>query len=538
MKNSKLTLICQDVSANIRLSHQVTAIFVFDDEIGPNAKRPLATPWGSGDLTMLRSAKHIAGEDEFDAKLGSVYIHREPGAKKEAKHILFVGLGKRTNSASVPNESDFRKALEGLYNTVRQEKFEHVAVLLPIGSGDYHADYAGLIACWGGLLSFVPADWKATALSTSAGKVEPMLQSITILVACGAISLLDDIEKAAQKGFSLARSVARARDHVNGPANIVTPDFLAQEAGRIAAAAGEGVKVTIWDREQSHANRLYAFFEVARGSAREPRAIILEWTPPSYKQGDLILGLCGKGVCYDTGGDDIKPAGGMYDMFSDMAGSAATLAAFEEIVRRKVPIAVKMIVLATENSVDGASYRSGDVIPTHHGATIDVRNTDAEGRVTLADGISLLKLLGCTKIVTIATLTGAVLVALGHTYTGLWSNKEEFASTMLTAFGQAGEKAWRMPLDADFVAMNKAERGDIGNTGGGRLAGSCTAAEFLHFFAGDEVDFAHLDIAGTGFIPKPAYHNPAAGGTGAGAMALVMLAELLAAQQTACGAAA
>jgi leucyl aminopeptidase len=197
-----------------------------------------------------------------------------------------------------------------------------------------------------------------------------------------------------------------------------------------------------------------------------------------------------------------------------------------------------MIVLATENSVDGASYRSGDVIPTHHGATIDVRNTDAEGRVTLADGISLAKMLGCTIIVTIATLTGAVLVSLGHTYTGFWSNKEEFAGTMLTAFGQAGEKGWRMPLDADFVAMNKAKRGDIGNTGAGRLAGASAAAEFLHFFAGDDVDFAHLDIAGTGFIPKPAYHNPAEGGTGAGAMTLVKLAELLAEQQAASGVAA
>jgi leucyl aminopeptidase len=528
MKNSNLKFACENVVAGRVITHQVTAIFVTTDQLGADSTH-LKEAWLGNDGTLLQSVFDNARVDEFAGKLGSVHIHREPGPAKSARRVLLVGLGK---GGAVVSDADFREALEGLYGTVRKEKFEHVAVVLPAGSNSRHTENARDIACWGGLLSFVADDWKAKKAAGD-GKPEPMLQSITLLVDRRNETLFRTIEESALDGFSLATAVARARDFVNGPANIVTPDFLAQEALRIAASAKDGVTCEIWDREKSHANRLFAFLEVARGSAREPRAIILQWTPPGFKDGDPILGLCGKGVCYDTGGNDIKPAGGMYDMFSDMGGSAATLAAFAEIVRRRVPIAVKMIVLATENSVDGASYRSGDIIPTHDGRTIDVRNTDAEGRVTLADGISLAKLLGCTKIVTIATLTGAVLVSLGHTFTGFWSNKKQFGDTVTAAFEQSGEAAWQMPLHRDFVDMNRSERGDVGNTGGARLAGSCTAAEFLHFFAGDKVDFAHLDIAGTAFIPKPAHHNPAAGGTGAGAMALVRLAELLAKQHAA-----
>ena len=303
-----------------------------------------------------------------------------------------------------------------------------------------------------------------------------------------------------------ARAVARARDLVNEPAGVLTPTRLATVATEWAEQAGLSVEVL--DRAACAELGMGLYLAVAQGSQEEPRFIHLAWKPPGARR---RLVLVGKGVTFDSGGLSLKTNEGMLDMKTDMAGAAAVLAATIAAGEEKLPVEVHALAACTENMPSGNSYKLGDVLRSLNGKTVEINNTDAEGRLTLADAMTFGLRLGPDALLDFATLTGACMVALGPHIAGLMSNDDALAEAFLSAAQQAGEEMWRLPLPPRLGEQLKSEIADLKNTGE-RWGGALTAGLFLKEFAGD-VPWAHVDIAGPSSANKEQGHV-AKGGTG------------------------
>jgi leucyl aminopeptidase len=323
-----------------------------------------------------------------------------------------------------------------------------------------------------------------------------------------------DLQKENKKleiNSKIASGISLARWLVNEPANVMTPSRLAEEAKKAGEKSGFSVKV--YDEKQIQEMRLDAFYSVAKGSDNPPRFIVAEYK--NNPKSDKLLALVGKGLCYDSGGYAIKPGPSMNTMFTDMGGAAAVIGAMYILSSLKLPVNVVAVVAACENMVSGHAYRNGDIISSHAGKSIEVVNTDAEGRLTLADAISYAAAeLNADAIIDIATLTGAVLIALGEEITGLVSDDEELAENLLKQSKICGDKLWRLPHFESLEKLNKSDRADIKNSGG-RPAGTATAALFCRAFTHGK-RWAHLDIAGTVYSEKGSSKAPA-GATGVGA---------------------
>lgn len=305
---------------------------------------------------------------------------------------------------------------------------------------------------------------------------------------------LPSLEQGVELGVVLAEAQNFARDLANEPANVLTPTELAHRAQSLAAAVG--LEWEILDRPQIEALGMGAFLGVAAGSHQPPKLIVLR-----YRHGDgPTLGLVGKGITFDTGGISIKPAAGMEEMKGDMAGGGAVIAAMGAIARLKPKVNVTAVVPATENMPGGGATKPGDVLRAMSGKTIEVINTDAEGRLILADGITYARRLGCSPIVDVATLTGAISVTLGNVAFGVMGSDPGLIGRVKAAARAAGEKLWELPMFEEYREQLKSEVADIKNTGG-RNAGSITAAFFLKEFA-EDTPWAHLDIAGVDVMDK------------------------------------
>ena len=302
---------------------------------------------------------------------------------------------------------------------------------------------------------------------------------------------------AARKAFAARQAIAdgvlMARDLVNEPPNVLFPEEFAR---RTLALKKAGCTVEVLNMAALQKLKMGALLGVGQGSTRESRVVVMRWD--GAKKGEAPVAFIGKGVCFDTGGISIKPAAGMEDMKGDMAGAACVVGLMQALAARKAKVNAIGVIGLVENMPDGNAQRPGDIVTSMSGQTIEIINTDAEGRLVLAD------VLWYTKekykpqfMVNLATLTGAIIVALGHEYAGLFSNSDEL-SERLTACGEAtGELVWRMPLSAAFDKMIDSKFADMKNTGGSRAGGSITAAQFLQRFV-DKTPWAHLDIAGTG----------------------------------------
>lgn len=308
-----------------------------------------------------------------------------------------------------------------------------------------------------------------------------------------------------------------ARDLVNLRSNDIYPETLAQAAHDNLSDLGVDVK--IYGKDEILDMGLTAFYEVAKGSDKEPKFIVME-----YLKGDNEpLALVGKGLTYDAGGYSIKTSSGMKTMNSDMGGSGTVIGAMKAIASNKLKVNVVAIVAACENLISGRAYKPGDIIKARNGMTIDVDNTDAEGRITLADAVNY----AATEykpslLVDLATLTGAVLVALGETYTGAVTNDDAAFAKVKKASEDSDEKIWQLPNDPFFKTYNKSENGDVKNSGG-RMAGSITAGQFIENFI-EEVPWVHLDIAGTAYLSAPQGINET-GATGVHVKTLYNLAK-------------
>jgi len=301
---------------------------------------------------------------------------------------------------------------------------------------------------------------------------------------------LDEVGAGLEKGRITAGAVMVARDMVNEPANHMTPTHMAEMAGDVASKYG--LDITVMDRALMEKEKMGALLGVAQGSSEPPKFIVLNYSgDPSNKD---VVGLIGKGLTFDSGGISLKQQEFMSDMKGDMSGGAVVIAAMGAIAQMKPAVNVTALIPATENLPGGRALKPGDVLKASNGKTIEVVNTDAEGRLILADALCYAVRKGLSPIVDLATLTGACHIALGDLYAGLFSNDSALAGRLIKAAGDGGEKLWQLPLPEEYKDLNKSEIADIKNSGG-RYGGAITAALFLQEFVG-ETPWAHIDIAG------------------------------------------
>ena len=333
------------------------------------------------------------------------------------------------------------------------------------------------------------------------------------------VSAHDDVSAVVEDAAVIAEAQNAARDLQNTPANDLTPTTLADRA-RALADELEGLTVDVAGREGIEELGMGSFAAVARGSDQEPALITMR-----YEAGDSdgeVLGFVGKAVTFDTGGISIKPSAKMAEMKFDMSGGAAVIEAIGAIARLRLPVRVIAVVGATENMPSGHATRPGDIVRAKNGTTIEVNNTDAEGRMVLADCLTHAVEQGAKHIVDLATLTGAIVTALGSTYAGLFTPDDDWAARVEAAGDASGELVWRLPLHPDYRELIKGRYGDIVNSTEARKASSITAAEFLRTFVGD-TPWAHVDMAGTAWDIERPY--AAKGGSGFGVRLLVELAR-------------
>jgi leucyl aminopeptidase len=329
------------------------------------------------------------------------------------------------------------------------------------------------------------------------------------------VSAHHDTSEEVERAAVVAEATNAARDLQNAPANAMTPSVLAERARSLA-----GVEVEVWGRDQIEAAGMGAMAAVARGSYEEPQLITIRYEPAGVA--GPKLGFVGKGVTFDTGGISIKPAMKMSEMKFDMSGAAAVLEATGAIARLGLPVRLVSVLGATENMPSGRSVKPGDILRAKTGTTIEVLNTDAEGRLVLSDCLAHAIDQGAERLVDLATLTGAIVTTFGNTHAGLFGSDDEWCAEVEAAGARAGELLWRLPLHDEYDELIKSRYADIANAVEARKAGSITAAQFLRRFVGD-VPWVHLDIAGTAYENGRPYTPK--GGAGFGVRTLVELAR-------------
>jgi leucyl aminopeptidase len=320
----------------------------------------------------------------------------------------------------------------------------------------------------------------------------------------------DKVRAGITTGQAIARGVAFARDLVNSPGYAMTPERLGDEA--VALGERLGLKVMVLDMAQLTEGGFGGILAVGKGSTNDPRFIVMEYGEASEDRPTICL--VGKGLTFDSGGLSLKPAEAMDTMKSDMGGSAAVFGAVQVAAELELPLHVVGIVSSAENMPSGTAYRPGDIVTTLSGKTIEVLNTDAEGRIILSDGLYYAQRYEPDAIIELSTLTGAIIIALGSHATGMMGTDQELADRLSRAGEASGERVWQLPLWDEYHEMIKSEIADLKNIGG-RPAGSITAGAFLAAFVGD-YPFVHLDIAGTAWADRPAKPYASHGGTGVG----------------------
>ncbi len=378
----------------------------------------------------------------------------------------------------------------------------------------------------------LPADEQAKAIvegtalgayETARWKRDEPKAKLSRLVLCGDAGLAET----AQRAGTVAAWTNRARDLVNSPPNELTPERLAERAREIAASV-EHVTAEALGPDEIEAQGMGALAAVAQGSDNPARLVVLRYDPPEPARADLVLGLVGKAITFDTGGISLKPALHMEDMKGDMAGGAAVIEATGAIAELGLPVRVFTVAAATENMPSGHAYRPGDIVTAANGKTIEITNTDAEGRLVLADALWYARQQGATHLLDLATLTGAMEVALGDLYAGVFANDDDWQRQVVDAGEASGDHAWPFPMHPRYRRYVDSAFADMKNSSDLRQAGAVLAAAFLEEFAGDG-PWAHMDIAGPAFLERSrGDYMSQRGGTGYGVRLIVELASRLA----------
>ncbi|HEX7119453.1 MAG TPA: leucyl aminopeptidase [Longimicrobiales bacterium] len=454
-----------------------------------------AEPTGAAAEVDGRTGGEIArllGRGDFRGKRDEALVLYPRTGEVAAERLLLVGLGK----AGDVTAEVVRRALG---TAVRQaERIGAAALALSLDAFDRVADrLAGEAAAQAAAEGAVLAAWQYREFKSAPPDEAPRVEVTSLTLVARDAGAAETAGRGARRGAVVARGENLARELASSPGNVATPTHLAEVASRIAR--DHGMKITVLDREAMRREGMGALLAVAQGSEEEPRFIALEYR--GAEGGDGPLALVGKGVTFDTGGISIKPASGMEDMKFDMSGAAAVLGAMQAIAELRLPAHVVALVPSTENMPSGRAVKPGDIIRAHSGKTIEVVNTDAEGRLILADALSYAQRYRPRAIVDAATLTGACVVALGNHAVGLMGNDESLIDEVRAAGERTGERCWPLPLWEPYRRQLDSEYADLKNTGG-RPAGTITAGWFLREFVGD-VPWVHLDIAGTAYGDAP-----------------------------------
>ena len=433
------------------------------------------------DKSVVAAAADLIASGEVTGKmLETTLLHKPAGVK--AKRMLLIGGGKAKKFSTYELRKLAGAAVRGL-KAKDMKSFAFVAPKLPSSGVD---DAVKAIVEGAFVGNFDPDYYKSD-------RKEQKIDDLAIVVPATAE------EKALQAALEQGRIIGEAqnftRDLVNEPGNRMTPAILADRAKKMCDETG--LKCEVYGPDKIKELKMGAFWSVAQGSDEEPRLIVMRHEPAGAPE-KPVLGLVGKGITFDSGGISIKPGEGMEKMKYDMAGGAAMIGAMRAIAQLKPNVRVIGIVCASENMPSGKAQKPGDVQIAMSGKSIEIINTDAEGRLVLADGLHYARQLGCTHLIDAATLTGACVVALGMVNAGIFANDEDFFNRFNHSLQKSGEKMWRLPVDEEYRDMIKSNIADIVNSAG-RWGGAVTAAMFLKEFV-DDTPWLHLDIAGVAWM--------------------------------------
>ena len=428
----------------------------------------------TSDSAVREAAREVVASGEATGKtFETTLIHHPPRLK--ARRLLLLGGGKAKNFTS----AELRKLAGTATRTLKPKGIRSFAFIAPESISAEEAAKAIVEGAFVG--NFDPDYYKSD-------RKDQKIDSVTVI----ARGDQGRLQRALDEARIVGESQNFTRDLVNEPSNRMTPTVLGERARKMAQELG--LKCEVYGADKIKELKMGAFWSVAQGSDEPPALIILKYEPAGAPE-KPVIGLVGKGITFDTGGISIKPADGMEKMKYDMAGGATMIGAMRAIALLKPKVKVIAIICATENMPSGHAQKPGDVQMAMSGKSIEVINTDAEGRLVLADGLHYAKQLGCTHLVDAATLTGAVVVALGYVNAGIFTNNDDMYQRFQRANAKAGEKMWRLPLDEEYKESIRSNIADIMNTGG-RYGGAITAAMFLKEFA-EDTPWIHLDIAGT-----------------------------------------
>ena len=463
------------------------ALFAVDIATGKDAE-PHPALLSTSDAAG-RAAESWFASGEFKAGLGETLLLHAPAGIK-AERLLIIGLGK-VKALSI---HEVRKGAGTAVRFAKPRGVRELAIAFPDDKAlsDEHTEA-------------LPCDDTARAIAEGAviadfdidtyrsDRKDLSVRTVTLLTGETDKKAQGEMQIGFDAGAIIAESQNFARALVNEPGNILTPTELGKRTAAMCAEVGLACEVHSWDKINEL--KMGALAAVAQGSEQPPALIVMRYEPADAAADGPVLGLVGKGITFDTGGISIKPADNMDKMKYDMAGAAAMIGAMRAIALLKPNVRVLSVICSAENMPDGKAFRPGDVITAMSGKTIEIMNTDAEGRLVLADGLHYAQTLGATHLINAATLTGAVGVALGLLNAGLFSNDDSTTDMFNTGLKQSGEKFWRLPCTDDYRDQIKSQIADIMNTGGSRYGGATTAAMFLKEFVG-ETPWIHLDIAG------------------------------------------
>ena len=442
---------------------------------------------------ILTISNDLIREKKFKSKKGEIYFFNFISNGK-ITNVILAGLGKKEDINLKIYTTSFIKAVKKAISLNMKNIF---LAIRPFENIDYEL-YMRTVIRHTALVNY-----KFNKYKKSEDKNDEEL--IFNIISNEVFEMRDDV---IEKALTESELISYTRDLINEPANVITPNALAQEA--VKASQKYSFEAEIFDEEYIKSKKMEAFLSVAKGSANRPKLIVLRYK--GNKDDDKIYGLIGKGLCYDSGGYSIKPTSSMLDMKSDMGGSATVLSAMCLIAKNKLKLNVTAVIAACENMIDGNAYKPGDIIGTMDGAFIEIDNTDAEGRLTLADAVTYsIMEEKVSQIIELSTLTGAVIVALGDDITGVITKYDNIYEDLKKASKETLDEIWQLPYYEEYSSLLESDVADMKNSGG-RSGGSITAGLFVTKFAKD-TPIAHLDIAGSAWSEKgDVLHSK--GGTG------------------------
>lgn len=491
------------------ISSDVILVFAFNTKTEKNDSYEPLTSFLSIDKILEGQLKRACDLEKFTGKRGEM-LAIIPEKKILPSRIVVLGLGTKAEFIA----DDLRRSI-GIFTKSKKDKIDSACLAIPreltkltnlsiisqmIGEGFILGSYE---------------------FSKYKKKKTRDREFSSVIISIERAEEKNTIQEALEVSDFYSKSTLLARDLVNEQPSVATPTFLANIANDIAKSNPK-ITCKIINKKELEKMGMGAFLSIAKAADEPPKFIHLEYVPD--KNIKKKLAIVGKGITFDSGGINVKTGDHMAEMKSDMAGAAVVLAVFSVIAEVRPPFPVMGLIAATPNLISASSTVPGDIAKAYNGKTIEILNTDAEGRVTMADSLSYAIKQGATEIVDLATLTGSVMVALGNDIAGLFSNNRELTDRLKSAARDAGEKIWELPLEKEYKEQNKSEVADIANIPNNRYAGSITAALFLEEFV-ENKPWAHLDIAGTAFVSKSTDIS-SKGGTGFGVRTLLNFLKL------------